>query len=143
MNEPKCETGCTTFYGGEIRHDKNCAFYPDSRTEMYDKALTELTTLRSLVAAATQFELQAEHNVLPGPYKPQITAHRMRQFDGSIKWAVRKGSEVLNKKGKWEYEPIPSSRTDKFLERTRFDSLESAIEAFEALREGSDETSIA
>lgn len=52
IDQAKCETGCVAFFGGEIRHDKNCAFYPDSRTEMYDKAITELTNLQTLLASA-------------------------------------------------------------------------------------------
>ena len=36
VSEPKCAAGCVKFYGGEIRHDKHCVFYPESRTEMYD-----------------------------------------------------------------------------------------------------------
>jgi hypothetical protein len=31
-----CEAGCKVFTGGEIRHDKNCQYYPESFTKMYD-----------------------------------------------------------------------------------------------------------
>ena len=41
-------------------------------------------------------------------------------------WAVEYLGEVLNSKGKWEWEPSPSSRTDKFKGRTRFE-LERAL----------------
>jgi len=41
MSEKKCETGCRLFDGGERRHEKNCAFYPESFTEMYDKSQAE------------------------------------------------------------------------------------------------------
>lgn len=46
-------------------------------------------------------------------------------IDG-IRWAVYRQGFVLTKGGKWVYEPIPSSRTDAFLKRTRFD-LETAL----------------
>jgi len=47
-------------------------------------------------------------------------------YDGE-KWAVRKNSLCLNKKGEWEIEPTPSSRTNAFYKRCRFDSLETAL----------------
>lgn len=45
-------------------------------------------------------------------------------------YAVRDGrSGCLNKKGEWEYEPMPSSRDDAFYARCRFPSFEAAIQA--------------
>lgn len=43
------------------------------------------------------------------------------------KWAIRLTGMVLNKKGQWEFEPIPSSRSDAFLKRARFDSADEAL----------------
>jgi len=50
-------------------------------------------------------------------------------------WAIRNSccSSCLNKKGKWEYEPMPSSRTDNFLKRCRF-TLKEAKKILESLR---------
>jgi len=39
---------------------------------------------------------------------------------GKMLFCVMHNSEVLNDKGKWEYEPTPSSRTKSFIKRTRF-----------------------
>lgn len=39
--EPKCESSCKIFTGGEIRHHKDCVFYPESFSEMYDLRLLE------------------------------------------------------------------------------------------------------
>ena len=41
-------------------------------------------------------------------------------------WAVAMGGFVWTKKGKWEVEPMPSSRTPAFLKRARFETLEKA-----------------
>lgn len=49
------------------------------------------------------------------------------------KWAVVDNG-VLNKDLQWEYEPMPSSRTDEFIARTRFDSIDEALRA--ALKAG-------
>lgn len=55
----------------------------------------------------------------------EIVATMWRGEDPSS-WAIREGGCVLTKKGEWEMEPIPSSRTEKFLSLTRWDSAEEA-----------------
>lgn len=35
-------------------------------------------------------------------------------------WAITNRGDCLNRDGKWEYEPQPSSRTPEFFERCRF-----------------------
>lgn len=37
MKKEKCKTGCKIFTGGEIHHHKDCVFYPDSMSRIYDK----------------------------------------------------------------------------------------------------------
>ena len=44
--EDKCEAGCKHFHGGEIRHNKDCIFYPESRTQMYDDLKLEVEQLK-------------------------------------------------------------------------------------------------
>lgn len=51
---------------------------------------------------------------------------------GAGRWVVSNGSSVWNRDGQWEYEPLPSSRDDEFLRRTRYANLE---DAFVAARE--------
>lgn len=42
----KCVAGCKAFTGGEIYHHKDCTFYPESMSKMYDdlKAANDSTT---------------------------------------------------------------------------------------------------
>ena len=55
-----------------------------------------------------------------------MTVELARRTDDGDRWAVRRsGREAMNSSGGWEYEPLPSSRSDEFLARTRFD-LETA-----------------
>lgn len=54
-----------------------------------------------------------------------------RQRNGGDKYAVRQAGGVMSKDGKWEYEPIPSSRDDAFMNRCRFGSLAEARQAVE------------
>jgi hypothetical protein len=51
------------------------------------------------------------------------------EYRGDGKWAVNDCGFVLSRTGEWEYEPLPSSRTDDFIARCRFDNLEEAFEA--------------
>lgn len=57
------------------------------------------------------------------------------QRDGSVLWAIRRmGGSCLNKKGEWEYEPMPSSRTAAFFKRCRWPTAEAAYQAWEAVQ---------
>lgn len=42
-----------------------------------------------------------------------------RDPDGDV-WAIVNDGMCLNKNFEWEYEPTPSSRSDEFIERTRY-----------------------
>ena len=35
--EKECVLGCKHFYGGEIKHHKDCPFYADSLSRLYDE----------------------------------------------------------------------------------------------------------
>ena len=39
LREPKCANGCKHFYGGEIKHHKDCQYYPDSMSKNFDEML--------------------------------------------------------------------------------------------------------
>jgi len=47
------------------------------------------------------------------------------------RWAIVQRGYVLNKSGQWEYEPIPSSRTEEWLETVRWSSADEAFQAWE------------
>ena len=58
---------------------------------------------------------------------------RRRQIDGPDRWAVVDKGCALDKDGDWVQEPIPSSRTDEYLETTRFTTHEEAVMAWQRL----------
>lgn len=67
--------------------------------------------------------------VKPGRLRDEwVEIHRGDGFRGTL-WAVLDCGFVLNKDGVWEYEPMPSSRDDEFLDRCRFDTFEDAVKA--------------
>ena len=60
-------------------------------------------------------------------------AQRVPQEDGGDKWKVSTGTGlVLGKDGVNHYEPRPSSRTDEFIELTRWDTVDEAIQFWES-----------
>lgn len=56
-----------------------------------------------------------------------LTVDRVWQRDGADRWAVRDGGVCITREIESEYEPLPSSRTDEFLARCRFDTFEEAL----------------
>ena len=54
---------------------------------------------------------------------------RVAQPDGTYLWAVRRNGRCLGLDGHWSYEPLPSSRTDEWLARHRFPTVQAAIDA--------------
>lgn len=56
-----------------------------------------------------------------------VRLERVKQINGSDLWAIREKGCCLNKQGKWEIEPIPSSRTSAFYKRCRWNSVEAAL----------------
>lgn len=54
------------------------------------------------------------------------------QIDDSILWAVRLRGYVMNRRGEFEYEPIPSDRNEAFTKRCRFETMDEAISVYRA-----------
>jgi len=63
-----------------------------------------------------------------------VLVHRLN-FRSGVRYVVRQGDCCLSRDGEFDYEPMPSERTEEFLEHHRFASLEEAVEAY-----GSEET---
>ena len=107
---------------------------PDDATTDWIARQTRLCTL------AADMALEARY---PAGFEPveflvgeAMWVKAAYQRGGARKWKIARGfDEVLNKQGQWEDEPIPSSRTDDFLARCRFDSLEECATAIRAMKE--------
>ena len=63
----RCEAGCMVFTGGEIRHDKNCIFYPESLTKLnadkIDKLKKETAKLKLTIEKLKE-QLVESKNIL-------------------------------------------------------------------------------
>lgn len=89
-----------------------------------------------LKAMATKLEdLKAVTYVLPSGRDDAnpVTLERVGQLDGPDRWAIRWSRYCLTRKGKWEYESMPSSRTKTFFARCRFATAEAALAAWDTL----------
>lgn len=60
----------------------------------------------------------------------EITIEAVRSADGPDQYAIRRAGRCLNKKGEWEYEPLPSNRSAAFLKRCRYATLGKAIDHY-------------
>ena len=58
---------------------------------------------------------------------PPIHIEAIRQLDETVLYAIRQGGWCLSIDGKWEAEPMPSSRTNAYLGRFRFGSFGGAL----------------
>jgi len=47
--QDKCELGCIRYTGGEIKHHKDCVFYPESLTKKYDESDKLLSEARNMI----------------------------------------------------------------------------------------------
>jgi hypothetical protein len=56
----------------------------------------------------------------------EIRVEERGQIDGTTRWAVVRMGYCLNRRGRWDYEMLPSSRTDRWIAGHRFD-LETAL----------------
>ena len=51
----ECIAGCKTYNGNETLHHKDCPFYPESLSKLYDKSLERIKELeREIVMLKTQ-----------------------------------------------------------------------------------------
>ena len=94
-------------------------------------------TDEELLLKATSFTLLAEDRhdmtILFGRIRHLVVEFRGTTDDGKPSWAILNGmNECLNRKGSWEYEPFPSSRTYAFLQRCRWNDLRAAVDFAEA-----------
>ena len=74
--------------------------------------------------------MPTQYVVLEIEGRAEVVIDRVRQMDGSYKWAVRDGHRMCysNAKsgGTWSYERMPSSRPSNWVKRYRFDTFEDA-----------------
>lgn len=66
-------------------------------------------------------------------FDPQsrVSIDECPQLKGLPQFAIRKDGDCMNKQSKWEYEPLPSSRTNAFFKRCRFKTFEAAAKVYE------------
>ena len=104
--------------GSGCKRCARCAQQFEARIAELESVIQQLTSSSAVVAAYAVGELRVERALR------RIGPKQMAAY-----WAVRRDGFALNKQGEWEYEPMPSSRTDEFLDRCRFSDVNDAIAA--------------
>ena len=56
----------------------------------------------------------------PDAHSFTLTVQRTNFQNEQLGWAIRRASFCLSSNGEWDYEPLPSSRDDDWLEAHRF-----------------------
>lgn len=114
----------------------------DQRPEFIGSNIGDYNYLVSLLEKAVQFELSpmfyANGYILPPDYSgpgSYYYAEKRKSYD-KTRWAITYGSDCFSKSlNDFIYECLPSSRTDQFLEDTRFDSIEECFDVFKTWKE--------
>lgn len=107
-------------------------YYCNSRDWSAEKVIEEISKLireygdqqrETLPYEAVKYELgDCPHHKRP------VTIEARDQIDGRRLWVVKMHEWVLGKDSTFHYEPRPSSRTDEFIQNTRFDSHQEAYQ---------------
>jgi len=53
----KCVNSCKEFEGGEIKHHKDCDFYPDSLSRYYDELLLNISRVEVINHNSSKFDI--------------------------------------------------------------------------------------
>jgi len=80
-------------------------------------------------------ELEYEFHDQPMPIRylvfrcemDEVTVDRVRQIDGSYRWAIRNRSgDCLSNAGEWDHESMPSHRHQEWMDAHRYDEFADA-----------------
>lgn len=94
--------------------------------------LSDVQRMREALDQASQFIV---HSDGIGPRARHVKVERRDgiSYEGDVRdvtrWAVTRNGDCLNRAGTWDYEPLPSDRTDDWLKEHRFDTRDEAFEA--------------
>lgn len=88
---------------------------------------TEVAAAMSLGAVVSAYTFNSDAPSTDAGLR-EITVERCQQIDNSVLWAVRWHGRCVSRSGVIEIEPIPSSRTEEWIDRYRFPKLHDALQ---------------
>lgn len=104
--EKKCVAGCKIFTGGEIRHDKNCPFYPESLTRLCDDMKEKILRLGRLIAMQDSLigeQIEMLFDLKKAQIKEKKENERLKSLNSDYKFinnGIRKSQEKLKKENR-------------------------------------------
>jgi len=87
-DDPKCEPGCISYYGGEKKHHRDCPYYPES--------LTKLNTdrIETLLAERDALEAEAEGSAaIIAAERAEVL--KLRQENERLREDLKNAAEVM------------------------------------------------
>jgi hypothetical protein len=117
----------------------------DECCELAIEELKKLKKNKELLSRATRFDA-GFYPVVFGDLTSNLLAQNksISEYEcvvvekrSKTQWAICHGHDCLGKDGKWEYEPMPSSRSESFIQQTRFDSAQEALAFYEQWKQQS------
>ena len=70
-DDPKCEAGCISYYGGEKKHHRDCPYSPERLTQLHADRIEALLAARDALEAANQRRMDALSRI------EDVTQHNM------------------------------------------------------------------
>ena len=95
----------------------------DSQIDIVQRQTRRIAELETKLESAVQFLVVGD---LDGIGHDPIFIRKVVS-NGELRWKVTRLGNILTKWLTWEYEPLPSSRTEDFLERCRYETYDEAL----------------
>lgn len=118
-DDPKCEPGCISYYGGEKKHHRDCPYYPESLTKLNADRIEALLAERDALRAAQSYtyigkdgkpvlarDLEDERDALEA--ENQRWRDVAKWYDGTVEKHVTptgKPARISDKNGVWHDGP--------------------------------------
>jgi len=91
-DDPKCEPGCISYYGGEKKHHRDCPYYPESLTKLNADRIEALLAERDALTAEVEKlrEVESEIRALtpsaPAPVVPKVKPLVWRKSEKGVRF---------------------------------------------------------
>lgn len=104
-------------------------FIAHARTDM-PRLLDEVDLLRAECERLRRVEAGLRSFFVATLRGSEVTVEwRGPRLDGGVSWAVLYRSNRLSRRGEWDYEPFPSSRTDEWISAHSWPTFSEALDA--------------
>ncbi len=87
LERMKCVAGCKVFTGDEIQHHKDCPYYPESRSKMYDDLLATVEESEKLQIESTKIMHVLDNKIIS--LTDRLTAEQEKYKEAEKQWMLQ------------------------------------------------------